>query len=76
MSEQEKTVEFVDATSGRKDGKRTNVIRNILNGNVLNRESVTSQIPYIFSWPWPLSTLPIGIGMKSWSKRCKRFRLR
>ncbi|HNV81566.1 MAG: FtsL-like putative cell division protein [Tenuifilaceae bacterium] len=48
MSEQEKTVEFVDATSGRKDGKRTNVIRNILNGNVLNRESVTSQIPYIF----------------------------
>ena len=48
MREQEKTVEFVDATSGRKDGKRTNVIRNILNGNVLNRESVTSQIPYIF----------------------------
>jgi len=48
MSEQEKTVEFVDATSGRKDGKRTNVIRNILNGNVLNRESVTSRIPYIF----------------------------
>lgn len=48
MSEQEKTIEFVDATSGRKDGKRTNVIRNILNGNVLNRESVTSQIPYLF----------------------------
>jgi hypothetical protein len=48
IDEQGKTVEFIDAKANPKEAKRMGGIRSILNGNVLNKESVTSQIPYIF----------------------------
>jgi hypothetical protein len=48
MSEQEgQTVEFIDAKPSRNEGKRLGGIKDILNGNILNKESVTGQIPYL-----------------------------
>ena len=47
MSEDSKRVEFIDAPPEQKEAKKTSGLKDILNGNILNRESVTSQLPYI-----------------------------
>lgn len=44
--EKKKRVEFIDAHTKPKSTKRVG-IRNIINGNILNRENVSTQIPYI-----------------------------
>jgi hypothetical protein len=47
MSEDKERVEFIDAQPQPKGQKRKGGLRDILNGNILNRETVTGQIPYI-----------------------------
>lgn len=47
MSEEKKRVEFIDAAQEQKEAKKSGALRDILNGNILNRDSVTNQLPYI-----------------------------
>lgn len=47
MSHKKERVEFIDAHSQQKNGKRRGSLRDIINGNILGRENVSSQIPYI-----------------------------
>lgn len=47
MSDKKERVEFIDAHSQQKNGKRRGSLRDIINGNILGRENVSSQIPYI-----------------------------
>ncbi|MDD2279840.1 MAG: FtsL-like putative cell division protein [Bacteroidales bacterium] len=45
--ENNQRIEFIDAQPQPKSAKRKGGIRDIINGNILNKENVTSQIPYI-----------------------------
>jgi hypothetical protein len=47
MIENNGRVEFIDAQPQPKEAKRKGGFRDILNGNILNKETVTGQIPYI-----------------------------
>lgn len=47
MSEENKRVEFIDAAQEQKEAKKSGGFKDILNGNILNKESVTNQVPYI-----------------------------
>jgi len=45
--EDNKRIEFIDAQAQPKSAKRKGNFRDIINGNILSRENVTNQIPYI-----------------------------
>ena len=45
--ENNQRIEFIDAQPQPKSAKRKGGIRDIINGNILNKENVTAQIPYI-----------------------------
>jgi len=47
MSEETKRVEFIDASQEQKEAKKTGIFKDILNGNILSKESVAGQVPYI-----------------------------
>ncbi|HPF92829.1 MAG TPA: FtsL-like putative cell division protein [Tenuifilaceae bacterium] len=42
-----KRIEFIDAQPQPRSNKRKSGFRDIINGNILNKENVTAQIPYI-----------------------------
>lgn len=48
MSNDSKRVEFIDEKPAKGEKKRGSGIRDLINGNILSRESVTSQVPYFF----------------------------
>lgn len=45
--ENNKRIEFIDAQAQPKNVRRKGSFRDIINGNILSRENVTNQIPYI-----------------------------
>lgn len=47
MISDNKRVEFIDAQPLPKEPKKQGGIRDIINGNVLNKENVSGQIPYV-----------------------------
>jgi len=48
MSEQDNSrIEFIDEQPQTKGAKKKSGVRDIINGNILTREAVTGQIPYI-----------------------------
>lgn len=47
MTEENKNIEFIDEKPPKKESKKTGGVMDLFNGNILNRESVTTQIPYI-----------------------------
>ncbi len=47
MKQDNERVEFIDAQPGRKEPRKNGGVKDVLNGNVLSRESVSGQIPYI-----------------------------
>lgn len=46
MSENKERIEFIDAQPQSKDSKKRGVL-NLLDGSILSKDNVTSQIPYI-----------------------------
>lgn len=47
MTEENENVEFIDAPKEQKASKKSNGLKDILTGNILNRESVAKQVPYV-----------------------------
>jgi len=47
MTNNNERIEFIDAQPRPKNGKRKDRLRDILNGNILNKQTVSGQIPYI-----------------------------
>jgi hypothetical protein len=47
MSEDKERIEFIDTQPQPKESKRRGGFRDILTGNILNKEAVAGQIPYI-----------------------------
>ncbi|HOP03550.1 MAG TPA: FtsL-like putative cell division protein [Tenuifilaceae bacterium] len=47
MSEENQNVEFIDAPKEQKGPKKNSGLKDILTGNILSRESVSGQVPYI-----------------------------
>lgn len=47
MINDNKRVEFIDAQPLPKEPKKKGGLRDIINGNILNKENVTGQIPYV-----------------------------
>ena len=47
MIEENENVEFIDAPMAQKATKKSNGLKDILTGNILNRESVAGQVPYV-----------------------------
>ncbi|MFP4555924.1 MAG: FtsL-like putative cell division protein [Bacteroidales bacterium] len=47
MSTSKERIEFIDAQPKPKSAKRKGGLRDIINGNILNKQTVSGQIPYI-----------------------------
>jgi hypothetical protein len=58
-NESNERIEFIDAQPIPKEPKRKGGIRDILNGNILSKENISEQIPYVLFLAF-LATLYIG----------------